>query len=123
MFENLLEIFIYIPDGQLIIGIQEGDGSLMDIAYDKYELFPEEKPKDYLTYDIYRLGHMMDNQTVEPLDGGMIDLPQLMPDEFSSKEEVIACVLDFIFEGQGSKVKYQIINTKGANKEWPTKKK
>lgn len=114
---DLLDIFIYIYDSQLFINIMEGDGT--NIQDENLE----EGIVDYILYDVYSAGHIFDEFDLVASDGGMITLNQLAKEEFKNREEVIACVLDFIFEGKGSEVKYQIIDTEGAKKEWPIKKK
>ena len=72
---------------------------------------------------MYSDGRIFDEFDLTASDGGMITLDQLAKEKFKNREEVIAYVLDFIFEGKGSEIKYQIIDTEGAKKEWPIKKK
>ena len=108
LIEEFIEIFIggmkmelepvkiYVPSENQIIVIEEGSGCNLDKEDFNNGII------DYINYEQY------DKDTMENIDGGQIDIDDLISERFKTLTEAIPFVLGFIFDDENKE--YEIVN-------------
>lgn len=79
------DVFIYVPDTQMIICIAEGDGS---------NLLKEDVENGYVDYIYYTIYDMKDE--FNEYDGGMIMLKELFREKYPATLSAIPDVMSFM---------------------------
>lgn len=83
------EVLIYLPGSEEYIRISEGDG---------FNLLEENEEKGYIDYIYYGICDSIEAaRNYDDSDGGMILLTEYYQDKFTSIEQVIHEVLDFVY--------------------------
>lgn len=93
---ELEPVKIYVPSENQIIVIEEGSGCNLD----KEDI--DNGIVDYINYEQY------DKDTMENIDGGQIDIDDLVSKRFKTLTEAIPFVLEFIFDDENKE--YEIVN-------------
>jgi hypothetical protein len=93
---ELEPVKIYVPSENQIIVIEEGSGCNLDKEDFNNGIV------DYINYEQY------DKDTMENIDGGQIDIDDLVSKRFKTLTEAIPFVLEFIFDDENKE--YEIVN-------------
>lgn len=102
------DVLIHLPNEHIIVDIAEGNGT---------NLLMEDMEKgmvDYLMYYIFDENVSIEDIVegkVDEEDGGQILFDYLIQEKFNDLTETIPNVLDFITDGNGLEVNYEIIKT------------